>query len=303
MQRMKWLKSSWFLVCFTIFIVGFLTSQTILKPSFSGVSKFEIIDFSNGKLKADVSLKIKNENWFSYSGKDLHFKMFYKDHLVSQGKNDQKFRFEKKSESIFEIRTDFYADSLFNDLKTILFNDSILMKVVVNGKFSFLNIQTSRTLDVWINTKQMVDVMMSNLLGDKGLKLESLKLKKTTLTNSLFKIGFKFQNSLPFDILLKDIGCDVYTDKTLQNKVSNSTFIVNKRMPKNAIELINGDLSVNNVTSFISGISKVLKGSLDYYLKGYALIEVDKREIKIPIEKSFRLNPLTQEVIIENELK
>ena len=177
------------------------------------------------------------------------------------------------------------------------------MKVEVNGKFSFLNIQTSRTLDVWINTKQMIDLLMSNLLVDKGPKLEYLKLKKTSVTNSLFTIGFEFQNSLPFDILLKDIECDVYADRTLQNKVSQSTFKVNKIMSHNAIELIDGDLNVNNVTSFLTGISKVLKGSLDYYLKGYALIEVDKRQIKIPIEKSFRVNPLTQEVIIENELK
>ena len=299
---MKWLKSSWFLVCSTIFIVGFLTSQTILKPKFSGISKFEIIDFSNGKLKANTSLKIQNDNWFSYSGKGIQFKMFYKDHLVSEGKNDETFRFEKKSESILEIQTDFYADSLFNDLKTILFSDSIQMKVVVSGKFSFLKIQTSRTLDVWINTKQMVDILMSNMLGDKGLKLDKINLEKITLANSLFNIGFKFQNNLPFDILLKEMKCDVYTDKSLKNKVSNSSFMVNKMIPKNTIEMIEGDLIVNNVTSFLSGISKVLKGSLDYFLNGYAVIEIDSREIKIPVTKSFKVNPLTQEVVIINDL-
>ena len=299
---MKWLKSSWFLVCSTIFIVGFLTSQTILKPKFSGISKFEIIDFSNGKLKANTSLKIQNDNWFSYSGKGIQFKMFYKDHLVSEGKNDETFLFEKKSESILEIQTDFYADSLFNDLKTILFSDSIQMKVVVSGKFSFLKIQTSRTLDVWINTKQMVDILMSNMLGDKGLKLDKINLEKITLANSLFNIGFKFQNNLPFDILLKEMKCDVYTDKSLKNKVSNSSFMVNKMIPKNTIEMIEGDLIVNNVTSFLSGISKVLKGSLDYFLNGYAVIEIDSREIKIPVTKSFKVNPLTQEVVIINDL-
>lgn len=299
---MKWLKSGWFLVCSTIFIVGFLTSQTILKPKFSGISKFEIIDFSNGKLKANASLKINNDNWFSYSGKGIQFKMFYKDHLVSEGKNDEKFRFEKKSQSLLDIQTDFYADSLFNDLKTILFNDSIKMKVVVSGKFSFLKIQTSRTLDVWINTKQMVDVLMSNMLGGKGLKLDKIKLEKINIANSIFNIGFKFQNNLPFDILLKEIECDVYTDKSLKNKVSNSSFMVNKMIPKNTIEMIEGDLIVNNLTSFLSGISKVLKGSLDYFLNGYAVIEVDSREIKIPVNKSFKVNPLTQEVVIINDV-
>ena len=299
---MKWLKSSWFLVCSTIFIVGFLTSQTILKPKFSGISKFEIIDFSNGKLKANASMKIKNDNWFSYSGKGIQFKMFYKDHLVSEGENDETFRFEKNSESLLDIQTYFYADSLFNDLKTILFKDSIKMKVVVSGKFSFLNIQTSRTLDVWINTKQMVDVITSNMLGNKGLKLEKIKLEKITIPNSIFNIGFKFQNNLPFDILLKEVKCDVYTDKSLKNKVSNSSFMVNKMIPKNTIEMIEGDLIVNNVTSFFSGISKVLKGSLDYFLNGYAVIEVDNREIKIPITKSFKVNPLTKEVVIINDV-
>jgi LEA14-like dessication related protein len=298
---MKLINSSWFLVFSTIFIVGFLTSQTILKPKFSGVSKFEIIDFSNGKLKANTKLKIKNENWFSYSGKGIQFKMFYKDHLVSEGKNEEVFRFEKKSTSFLDIQTDFYADSLFNDLKTILFHDSILMKVVVSGKFSFLKIQTSRTLEVWINTRQMVDILMSNILASEGLKLEKIKLEKINISNSIFNVGFNFHNNLPFDILLKDIKCDVYSDKTLKNKVSNSSFMVNKIMQKNTIAIVEGDLIVNNVTSFISGISKVLNGSFDYFLNGYALIEVDKREIIIPVNKSFKVNPLTKEVIVIND--
>ena len=298
---MKWFKSSWFLVCATIFIVGFLTSQTISIPKFSGISKFEILNFSNGKLKANAVLKIQNDNWFSYTGKGIKFKMYYKDHLISEGYNNETFRFEKKAENLFDMQAQFYIDSLFKDLKTILFNDSVKMKVVVSGKFSFLKIKSSKTIDVWVKTKEMVNILMTNAMGEKGMKLEKIKLEKLTVANTFLKVIFKFQNNLPFEIRLKEIYCNIYDNKELKTKISTSVFQIDKIVQIGSVELIEGDLVVNNLSSVLSGVSKVLKGSLDYFLNGYALIEVDAREIKIPIERSFKVNPLTKEVIIVSD--
>lgn len=300
---MKWIKSKWFLVCATVFIVGLLMAQTISIPKFSGISKFEIIDFTNGKMKANAVLKIQNDNWFSYNGKGLQFNMYYKDHLIAKGKSDESFRFEKKSENLFPVNADFYADSLFHELKNILFQDSIQLKVEVSGKFTFLKINSSTTLDTWIDTKDLVDALITNSMGDDGLKLDKVKLKEITIPTTFFDISFRYQNKLPFEILLKEIRCGIYSDKLLKTKVSNCDFQVEKLLKKNQSELIEGAANVNNITSTLSGLSKVLNGSLDYYINGHALVSIDGREIKIPLRQHFKVNLLTQEIVILTDLK
>ncbi len=299
---MKLMKSKWFLVCSTVLVVGFLVAQKISIPKFSGISKFEIIDFTNGKMKANSVLKIQNDNWFSFNGKGLQFKMYYKDHLIANGKSDASFRFEKKSENLFSVDADFYADSLFHDLKNILFQDSIQLKVEVDGKFTFLKINSSKTLDTWIDTKDLVDALIINSMGEDGLKVDKVKLKEITIPTTIFDISFRYINKLPFEILLKEIRCGIYSDKLLKTKVSNCDFKIEKLLKKNQSELIEGAANVNNITSALSGLSKVLNGSLDYYINGHALVSIDGREIKIPLRQHFKVNLLTREIVILTDL-
>ena len=298
MPEMNWLKSKWFVVGATIFVVGIIMSQTISTPTFSGISKFEIVDFSNGKMKANVLLKVQNDNWFSFTGEKLQFKMYYKNHLIAEGKGIESFQLEKKSESLIPVVADFYADSLLNDLKTILYQDSIQLKVVVQGEFTFFKINTSTTLDTWLNTKDIMDAVITNSMGEDGLNVESIKLKEFTIPTTFFDISFNFKNKLPFDILVKEIRGSIFAEKELKTKVSDWAFPAEKLLKINDSALIEGTSNVNNLTSALSGFSKVLTGSLDYYLHGDALISIDGREIKIPLRQHFKVNIHTKEIEI-----
>ena len=77
-------------------------------------------------------------------------------------------------------------------------------------------------------------------------------------------------------------------------------FPCKKLLKKNESVLIEGALSIDNLTSALSGFSKVLDGSLDYYLNGDALISIDGREIKIPLRQHFKLNIKTRKIEIIN---
>ena len=90
----------------------------------------------------------------------------------------------------------------------------------------------------------------------------------------------------------------IYADQSNQNRVADWDFEINKEIASNAIEPIMGDVQVDNLTSALAGFTKVLKGKLDYYLNGYALIALKGREIKIPIKQHFLVDPLTQKITI-----
>ena len=297
---MNWIKSKWFIVVATIIIVVFIIAQTISIPVFSGIKKFEVLDFSNGKMKAKTILKIQNDNWFSFAGENLQFNMFYKNHMIARGKSEPAFHLTKNAENLVEVSADFFADSLLNDLKTILYQDSILLKVEVQGEFTFLKLNHSSTMETWINTKDMMDASISNSMGEDGLHVESIKLKELSIPTTVFDISFNYKNKLPFDILLEEIRGGIYADKELKTEVSIWAFPAKKLLKKNESVLIEGALSIDNLTSALSGFSKVLDGSLDYYLNGDALISIDGREIKIPLRQHFKLNIKTRKIEIIN---
>ncbi len=300
---MNWIKSKWFLVCATIFIVGFIMAQTISIPRFSGVSNFEIVDFSKGKMKSNIILKIQNENWFSLNGEHLQFKMYYKNHMIADGHGIESFRLEKKSESLIPVIADFYADSLLNDFKTILYQDSIKLNVEVQGDFSFFKINTSTKIETWLKTKDILDAIIKNSMGSDGLNVESIKLKEITLTTTFFDVSFNYKNNLPFDIILKEISGSIYGDKELKNRVSNWVFPAEKLLIYNQSTIIEGTADVNNLISALSGFSKVLSGSMDYFLNGDALVSIDGREIKIPLKQHFKVNLQTKEIEIISDIK
>lgn len=300
---MKLVGSRWFLICATVFLAGLLIVQTISIPVFSGMHQFELVGFSNGTMKVNTILKIRNNNWFSYSGNNLKFDIYYKDHLVAKGTSNESFRFEKKSESLFLLNADFFMDSLFNELKSILYKDSVPMKVAVSGRFTFLNINSSNNFETWLNTKDLVDALVEKSMGDDGLKMESIHLKEVTLSTTFLNVGFQIKNNLPFEMFCKEIRGSIYADPALKIKVSTWNFPARIRLSKKDSDLIEGIVNVNNTNSALSAMSKALNGSLDYFLVGHALVSVDGREIKIPLRQHFKVYPLTQEIVVLNNLR
>jgi hypothetical protein len=135
-------------------------------------------------------------------------------------------------------------------------------------------------------------------MGKDGLQLKKVKLLKVELQESVFKVDFNLTNTLAVPIELKNFHYSIYAEKNQQKKVANWDNSINKEIKSNQVELIEGEVVVDNLTSALSGLSKVLNGKIDYYLVGYALIALKGREIKIPIEQHLLVNPLTQKITV-----
>jgi hypothetical protein len=73
---------------------------------------------------------------------------------------------------------------------------------------------------------------------------------------------------------------------------------VNQLIKSGQSGLAKGLIEINNLKSLISGIDKMRKKELIYYMSGIAFIEVGGHQIQVPIEQQFLLNPLTQKIEI-----
>jgi hypothetical protein len=292
------LKSKFFIVFITVLCVGFLLGQTISYPEFKKINSFEIHSFDDGVFKASVNIGIYNPNWFSINGDEIEFKMFYKEQLIAVGSTNESLTFQRKSFSGLPIEMDFYPDSLKNDLRDILLADSILINIDLTGKFTFLGFRTHKVIPTWLKTDDLVNTLVAQSMEGEGLKMKSIKLINAGIQKSTFYVAFDFKNTLNLPLELKTMHYVIYSEESKQNRIADWDFEINKEIATNATEPILGEVEVDNLSSALTGFTKLLKGKLDYYLDGYALIALKGREIKIPIKQHFLVEPLNQKITI-----
>jgi len=294
---MKVLQSKFFIVLITLVCVIFLLIQLISVPAFKSIKSFHLLELNDGILKGKASLLVENYNWFSVNGKELEVDLIFKNKLFAKGAISN-FKLNKKHESTIVLNFDFYLDSLEKDMQDIFFKDSILITVKMNGKFSFLQINGSRELSMWLKTKDLLNPLVESIIKGDGLKIKSIKLAEFELKHSVFQVAFDFKNKLPIPITLKKIQFSIQSEKNSFTAISDWDFKLNKVLQSNQIETIDGQATIDNFNAAFSGLDKLLKGKTDGYLVGFLLLELNNRAIKIPMKQHFEVDILSREITI-----
>jgi LEA14-like dessication related protein len=295
---MKIIKSKPFIIIFTFLVFGFITSQTIKYPQFEKLNSFNLNSLENGSLKADVSILVRNDNWFSFNTKELKLQICYREKIIAVGTSLESQKFNKKSSFNLPVSLNFYLDSLGEDFRDILSKDSILLDVKVNGKFTFLNVNSSAGIQSWIKTNDIVDAIVQKTMGEEGISLESTKIIDLGINNTDIQLNTKIKNKFPFELKIVNLNYSVYADEAKTLKIAKSDVNINKIVLKNSEEIISTIVQINNLEASISGISKIFGRKVDYFINGYALVEIDNKELKIPVEQHIILNPFTKTITI-----
>lgn len=291
--------SKYTLVLVLVLLFGVILSQTIRYPEYSNVKEFKILGVENGTVLASALIEVANPNWFSYSGRDLHCEMYYKDRLIAIGESDENFRFRKKSTSTIQMSTSFFMDSLKDELRTFLFKDSIEIELRISGRFSFLRIPVKKSMRSKICLSDLTKALFTSMMGKEGFKLTKMQLKELSPLSSSFDVGFKFTNRTNMELTLEKVDFSIYADSQDNKSVSDWSFVVNEVIQSGNSKQIEGQVKVDNVKSAISGIIKVFSGSLTYYMNGNASVKIDNRLLLIPINQSFEIDLKTREIIIK----
>jgi hypothetical protein len=294
----KILKSKIFIVLITVFGVGLIIAQTVEYPVFKKINSFEVRSFEGGVFKASINIGIYNPNWFSIRGKEISFNMSYKNHVIAVGQSAEKVFFKRKADVAMPVELNFYPDSMSNDLKTILLKDSIQIEIELSGKFTLFGFNTSKKLNTWLKTEDILNVLVSKSMGGDGLKLNEVNFISADVQTTKLSIEFEIKNSLSLAFEIKKMQFGLFSDREQKNKVAQWNFNVNKVLQVNQSETISGEVEIDNLATALSGITKVLNGKFDYFLDGFALISLKGREIQVPIRQHLLVDPLAQKVTI-----
>ncbi len=289
------------IVLLSIFIATLFGFHTFEKPAFAGVQSVDFVSMDSGVFTGRASLRIENKNYISISGKDIAFNMYYKNHLIAKGGSTEEVKLVKKSISNLPIAFQFYIDSVVDDLNDLLLYDSIKMEAHLTGKFTLFNFQVHDKMEVWVNTKELIDGIVKNTISKTALTLKEVKLLEITPMATHLSLMFEFVNNLPVAFTVDTMNLDVFADRMCLLNVGKCKLPAHLRMPVNASEKINSEVLIDNLNLGLAGIAKVLSGSLDYFISGAAVLSVDARTFKIPLKQHIVIHPMTQSIDISKD--
>jgi len=275
--------------------------QLVKVPVCESVDSFNVESFKDGKIHARISVRIKNENWFSFSGDSLEMKILRNNTVIGKGNGIKEVDFKSNASTSLPMTIELYADSLQDDLNTLLHRDSMDIQVVISGQFSRLGILKTAEVNTRIPIKQLFNSLLSSSLSNEAMRINSIRILQTDMTNTTLGFDVLYVNTLPFDITLKNLDFGFFSDSKLTDEIGRCSNTVNKLIQQSDSTTMVGEAELSNMKAAQSGLFKVMTGGsswVDYYMNGIAYVEVDTYPIEVPATIHFEMDILSRAIRI-----
>ncbi|MDC1203717.1 hypothetical protein N8017_05080 [Crocinitomicaceae bacterium] len=295
----KWEKKHTIFSFAIVILLGLTAYLSFTYPTFEKVKSFQLLKINpNGTFAAEAIIEVKCDNWFSFTGREIEFNMYYGDSLVSTGKIEKEISFKKNTIVELPMNCNFRPSVFGNDLETLLFKDTVTFNAEIKGKFTLLNVSSSKDMEVKMPMSELAGSIVSAAMSDKSIDVDSLTIESVSLTKTKIGNVFVFENSMSIDYTVKTIEFSVFADEELENEISTGNYEVNQLIKSGDSAFAKGSIVIDNISSLRSGFDKLRKRELIYYLSGIAFIEIGGHQIQVPVEQKFLFNPLNQKIEI-----
>jgi hypothetical protein len=277
--------------------LGAIAFLSFSYPSFEKVKSFKILKINSiGTFDAEAIIEVRCDNWFSFSGKNIEFNMYYGDSLVSSGQIPEEITFKSGSLIELPMKCNFDPSVFGEDLETILFKDTVIFKGVIQGDFTMFNVASSKEMEVKLPMSEMAGSIVSSAMSESPIVMDSLSIESVSLSRTKVSNIFVFENSMQIDYTINDIEFSVYSDSEEENKVSEGLYEINQIVKVGEKVNARGSIEIDNVTSVLSGLNKMRKGDLVYYLSGIAHVKISDYKVQVPISQKFKINPISRKI-------
>lgn len=275
----------------------------IKDPTFERVDTFRINAFEKGILTGDAHVVLRNDNLFSFSGDSLKMHIYFNKHYVGFGNCSKTIDFNSKSSIKVPLQITMYVDSLQDELKTILYKDSINIKVQVSGKFTKLGIASTKELSTWIKLEFIKNSLISKSISESGFSVKKMSIIKFDLNQTILGINAVLTNTLPFNIKFNKMTFDIFSDDAFSKKIGYWNKDIGLEIIKGDSAVLNGEITLDTKQSAITGFTKIFTGgttAVDYFMKGDLNVSVDNRNVVLPVVIHFTIDIISKKVIILN---
>ena len=157
----KKIKSKVLITAITTLISMLVLALNFKSPEIKQIDSFRIQSYNKSVIKSTTNIELQNANWYTIQGKDIHFKIIYKEKIVAIVSPISSLKIPKNSIAKLNVEISFFPDSLKNHLADFLIKDSIDIKIIINGKLTFLGIPFHSEENSLINVKTLFESIVS----------------------------------------------------------------------------------------------------------------------------------------------
>ena len=296
MRSLQLLSVLAFLCCVTM-----ASCQLVKVPICEGIDTFKLDGFSEGKISGAGVVSIRNENWFSFTGDSLVMEIFYNRSMIGLGRGTREIEFAKKSSVQLPLNVEIYADSLKDELKTMLHRDSMDVQIVISGRFSRLGILQTAEVNTRIPIKPLINSMLSQSISNEAMNIGQMRILQTDFNTTTIGFNVEYSNQLPFDLNLKKLDFGFYSDREFTDEIGRWNKEINTEILQADTTTISGEVNLSNMKAARSGLLKVMTGGstwVDYYMHGIAYVEIDTYSIEVPATVHFEMDIITRSIRI-----
>jgi hypothetical protein len=275
--------------------------QLVKVPICEGIDTFKLDGFSEGKISGAGVVSIRNENWFSFTGDSLVMEIFYNRSMIGLGRGTREIEFAKKSSVQLPLNVEIYADSLKDELKTMLHRDSMDVQIVISGRFSRLGILQTAEVNTRIPIKPLINSMLSQSISNEAMNIGQMRILQTDFNTTTIGFNVEYSNQLPFDLNLKKLDFGFYSDREFTDEIGRWNKEINTEILQADTTTISGEVNLSNMKAARSGLLKVMTGGstwVDYYMHGIAYVEIDTYSIEVPATVHFEMDIITRSIRI-----
>lgn len=265
-----------------------LFKSSFEKPEISSFENIELQSLSDSSCKIKLTLKIKNNNFFSIKAKDIEMQLG----PDTKGEmTDAQFNLPAHSENDYEL----FLSLQFKKIEDLIHlsdsnhlnSSTIKLKAKPSLWFSYMDV--SEKINPGLKS-DMAPQLMAQIIK-QNLTLKKIEWPKEP---SLSKINVQFELEFnnPYDVAIKMNGYDVkiFEDSSrndLLGRLHNETpFSIE---PK-TVHTFSNSLTINPVNSFLNSAMKLLQGNLEYYILVEGNVSIGSYSSNV--STGFLFNPL-----------
>lgn len=281
--------------------VSMASCQLVKVPVCEGIDTFSVDGFKGGVITGSGVVSIRNNNWYSFSGDSLVMKIFYNRTMIGLGNGTREVEFKHNSSSQLPLNVELYADSLKEELNTLLHRDSMDVQIVISGRFSRLGILQTAEVNTRIPIKPLINSMLSQSLSNEAMNIGQMRILQTDFNTTTIGFNVEYSNQLPFDLNLKKLDFGFYSDREFTDEIGRWNKEINAEILQADTTTISGEVNLSNMKAARSGLMKVMTGGstwVDYYMHGIAYVEIDTYSIEVPATVHFEMDIITRSIRI-----
>jgi LEA14-like dessication related protein len=291
-----------FFAVITLFIVvvSLFVYNSFSSPRVVGYDNFKIGSFDIDSISGEVELLVENPNGMSLNCKDVTIELNHEGNLLAVGTQKNTVTLNSSASTPLPLAFRIELAAIPAGIRDLISRDSVTLSGFFSGKFTWLGIRVREPITLQLSGRYLAELILGNSSFSTGcIDIRDWEIKELTPAHSLLGLKIVIDNKFPFSLTIENLSFGLFSDPSFTRNLAQWKGSDKLAIRESSRTEENAEIKINNLDMALTGISKIITGNTDYYLKGSGLLEVGGYKKEIPFSQKIELDILNRTVKAE----